>query len=93
MDVLRVKLCASNLVREKRPYTIYEIEVRSATLSWVIYKRYSHFHSLHQELVEAEVKDVKLPVLPPKRLTRSLAPEFVEKRKQELQGLPWNFLY
>lgn len=88
LDALKVKFTHSNTVRDKRPFTIYEIEVRSvATITWVIYKRYSHFYTLHQELSKhhSAASHVRLPHLPPKRLTRSLAAEFVEKRKQELQ--------
>lgn len=88
LDVLKVKFTHSNTVRDKKPYTIYEIEVRSSsTITWVVYKRYSSFHQLHQELVRvlpAEQR-INMPQLPPKRLTRSLAVEFVEKRKAELQ--------
>jgi len=88
--VLKVKFTHSNTVRDKKPYTIYEIEVRSSsTITWVIYKRYSHFHQLHTELTKANTLTLEqrnnLPLLPPKRLTRSLAVEFVEKRKHELQ--------
>ena len=92
LDVLRVKFTHSNTVREKKPYTIYEIEVRSSsTITWVIYKRYTAFYALHQQLLKAilslpESQRIVLPPLPPKRLTRSLAAEFVEKRKNELQG-------
>jgi hypothetical protein len=92
LDVLRVKFTHSNTVREKKPYTIYEIEVRSSsTITWVIYKRYTAFYALHQQLLKAilslpENQRIALPPLPPKRLTRSLAAEFVEKRKNELQG-------
>jgi len=92
LDVLKVKFTHFNTVRDKKPYTIYEIEVRSSsTITWVIYKRYSGFYALHQELQKAyeNSKDggvaIRLPQLPPKRLTRLLAPEFVEKRKEELQ--------
>lgn len=38
------------------------------------------------QVKEGQLKEVVLPHLPPKRLTRSLAAEFVEKRKSELQG-------
>eukprot|EP00808_Paulinella_micropora_P001509 g71289.t1 len=92
LDVLKVKFTHFNTVREKKPYTIYEIEVRSSsTITWVIYKRYSDFYTLHQKLQKAYEQNktdgsaIRLPQLPPKRLTRSLAPEFVEKRKEELQ--------
>lgn len=57
----------------------------------MIYKRYSSFHQLHQDLIKAPPSQISneqkaaLPMLPPKRLTRSLAVEFVEKRKNELQ--------
>jgi len=90
LDALKVTFTHSNTVREKRPFTIYEIEVRSSTHTWVIYKRYRDFHALHQELSKratpTDDTQIDLPHLPPKRLTRSLAVEFVEKRKKELQG-------
>jgi len=91
LDVLKVKFTHSNTVRDKKPYTIYEIEVRSSsTITWVIYKRYSSFHQLHVDLLNkapglTPEQKANLPPLPPKRLTRSLAVEFVEKRKNELQ--------
>ncbi|XXQ34584.1 PX domain-containing protein [Plasmodiophora brassicae] len=92
MDLLVATVTASNTIRDqKTPYTMYEIEVRSSfTVKWVIYKRYSDFFSLHTELLKIALvsKDapLRLPHLPPKRLTRSLAVEFVEKRKMELQS-------
>lgn len=70
LDVLKVKFTHSNTVRDKKPYTIYEIEVRSSsTITWVIYKRYSSFHQLHQELTRHLPPETKLnlPPLPPKR--------------------------
>lgn len=76
LDVLKVKFTHSNTVRDKKPYTIYEIEVRSSsTITWVIYKRYSSFHQLHQDLIKApsispEMK-LNLPQLPPKRSERT----------------------
>jgi len=88
-DTLKVKFTHSNTVRDKKPYTIYEIEVLSTTANkWVIYKRYSDFYTLHQELSKHHTarSHIRLPHLPPKRLTRSLAAEFVEKRKNELQA-------
>src|SRR6185437_15976317 len=62
----------------------------SSTITWVIYKRYTSFYALHQLLLKAiasqpDHSSINLPHLPPKRLTRSLAVEFVEKRKNELQ--------
>ena len=52
MDVLQISFTASNTVRDDTPYTIYEIEIRSSsTITWVIYKRYSDFHKIHQEVL------------------------------------------
>jgi hypothetical protein len=91
--VLNVKFTDCKTVRESKPYTIYEIEVwTQMTHVWVIYKRYSDFDLLLRELqkaVQAEATryaDVKLPVLPPKRLGGLLSMQrwFVEKRKKEL---------
>lgn len=88
MDQLHIKFTHHNTVRDKKPYTIYEIELRANnTIQWVIYKRYSHFDSLHIALTKSNLPSTiksRLPLLPPKRLTRSLASEFVEKRKIEL---------
>eukprot|EP00485_Elphidium_margaritaceum_P019933 CAMPEP_0202728948 /NCGR_PEP_ID=MMETSP1385-20130828/185884_1 /ASSEMBLY_ACC=CAM_ASM_000861 /TAXON_ID=933848 /ORGANISM="Elphidium margaritaceum" /LENGTH=589 /DNA_ID=CAMNT_0049395201 /DNA_START=31 /DNA_END=1800 /DNA_ORIENTATION=- len=92
-DLLRVKFTASNAVRSKRPYTIYEIEVRStSTMPWLLYKRYRDFDNLHEQLVklmssnaDLERLDIKLH-LPPKRLVRSMAPDVVAKRQKELEG-------
>eukprot|EP01083_Nonionella_stella_P107040 309552_1 len=91
-DLLSVKFTASNAVRGKRPYTIYEIEVRSSTtMPWLLYKRYRDFDNLHAQLQklmtsnkELESLNVKLN-LPPKRLVRSMAPDVVAKRQKELE--------
>eukprot|EP01084_Bolivina_argentea_P115927 206082_1 len=91
-DLLSVKFTASNAVRGKRPYTIYEIEVRSSTtMPWLLYKRYRDFDNLHAQLQkliasnkEFESLNVKLN-LPPKRLVRSMAPDVVAKRQKELE--------
>jgi hypothetical protein len=88
LDALRVHFTHSNTVHGAKKYTIYEIEVKSSsTIAWVIYKRYSHFYDLHSAILKqfSANNNIILPNLPPKRMTRSLAPEFVEKRKQELQ--------
>ncbi len=104
LDTLKVSFTHSQTMREKKQYTIYEIEVRSSsTQTWVIYKRYSHFYDLHQQLVKSIERNqfqssssnsapIQLAALPPKRITRSLAPEFVEKRRAELQEYLTNIL-
>ena len=96
-DLLSVKFTASNAVRGKRQYTIYEIEVRSSTtMPWLLYKRYSDFHNLNAQLQkliaqnkEFESLNIKLN-LPPKRLVRSMAPDVVAKRQKELEGINYN---
>ena len=98
-DLLSVKFTASNAVRGKRPYTIYEIEVRSSTtMPWLLYKRYRDFDNLHAQLqklmttnkeLEALNNKIKLN-LPPKRLVRSMAPDVVAKRQKELEGTSTN---
>ena len=91
-DLLSVKFTASNAVRGKRPYTIYEIEVRSSTtMPWLLYKRYRDFDNLHAQLQKlASNKDLESGIsklnLPPKRLVRSMAPDVVSKRQKELEG-------
>jgi hypothetical protein len=76
-------LSASLLTNSK----IYEIEVRGLqTVTWIVYKRYNDFFTLHAELVKVLPKFIQLPNVPPKRMTRSLVSDFVEKRKQELQS-------
>eukprot|EP01083_Nonionella_stella_P283400 964608_1 len=85
-EQLRVTFTASNTIPNKKPYTIYEIEVRTVSAkSWVIFKRYNEFHGLNQELIKSLSRSsVHLPTLPPKRL-RSLNVHIVEKRMAELQ--------
>lgn len=93
MESLEIKFTRTNTVYDnRRPYTVYELEVHTKlSHSWVLFKRYSSFHALHQQLLKdlqfypETYAGVKLPVLPPKRLTRLLASEFVEKRKAELR--------
>ena len=87
-SLLQVTFTANNTIRDKKSYTIYEIEIRSSsTITWVIYKRYSDFDTLHQELntiLNVSVID-KLPILPPKSFTNNFDQVFVEKRKQGLE--------
>lgn len=86
MDLLQATFTAYNTMRVEKKYTIYEIEVRSAsTVSWIVYKRYSDFFVVHNELLKNLPKSLQLPVVPAKRFAYSLASEFVERRKQELQ--------
>ena len=89
-ELMEVRITASNTVRSKRPYTTYEIEVRSSsTMPWLLYKRYRDFDMLHNNLQKTVQKDglskVKLGDLPPKRLVRSMAPEVVAKRQRQLE--------
>ena len=100
--LIDVKFTRTNTVHggNRRPYTVYEIEVScKLTHGWIISKRYGLFFTLHQDLLKElklypEIyKSVKsLPILPPKRLTRSMASEFVEKRKLELYEYLTNIL-
>jgi len=92
-DLLSVKFTASNAVRGKRPYTIYEIEVRSSTtMPWLLYKRYSDFDNLNAQLQKLmatndkgmDLSNIRLN-LPPKRLVRSMAPDVIKKRQKKLE--------
>lgn len=64
----------------------------------MIYKRYSSFDALNEQLQKyisenvSKFGPVKLPPLPSKRLTRVLAQEFVERRRVELQEYLCNCL-
>eukprot|EP00475_Leptophrys_vorax_P028670 TRINITY_DN4163_c0_g1_i2.p1 TRINITY_DN4163_c0_g1~~TRINITY_DN4163_c0_g1_i2.p1 ORF type:complete len:320 (+),score=90.10 TRINITY_DN4163_c0_g1_i2:102-1061(+) len=88
MDVLQVNFTAFNTVHGvKKPYTVYEMEARAfQTVTWIVYKRYNDFHTLHADVSKVVPKLVQLPKLPPKRVTGILMSDFVEKRKQELQS-------
>jgi len=82
MDTLRVKFTHYTKVRDRHPYTVYEIAVQSSsTISWVIYKRYKDFDKLHKMLS----KGLRLPTLPPKRLFQIMEATFVETRMAQLQ--------
>lgn len=98
-DLLSVKFTASNAVRGKRPYTIYEIEVRSSTtMPWLLYKRFSDFDNLHAQLQKLmatnndgmDLSNIRLN-LPPKRLVRSMAPDVIKKRQKKLEGTVLRF--
>jgi len=87
MDVLQLTFMNTNTVRDKKKsYTTYEIEVKSlSTINWIIYKRYSDFYALHQQLLKIALgKRIELH-LPQKRFLGLLASGFVETRRKELQ--------
>jgi len=82
MESLRVKFTHYTKVRDRNPYTVYEIAVQSpSTISWVIYKRYNDFHKLNNQLQKVD----GLPKLPPKKIFMLMDLAFVENRKKGLQ--------
>lgn len=67
------------------PYSSYQVSVRAGTRRWTVWRRYREFRALHMALSE-EFPNVKLPSMPPKKFLGTMAPEFVETRRAQLQA-------
>jgi len=63
-------------------YIAYKIRIVTARASWVVYRRYSEFHSVYSELS----KHWEIPELPPKRVFGTFASNFIDKRKIDLES-------
>jgi regulator of vacuolar morphogenesis len=71
----------------KKPYTAYRIDIQAAVRQWHIWKRYSDFTKLHDQLIDT-FPSIPMPAhLPHKRIFPPTfsAPDKVEDRRQGLQ--------
>jgi len=68
---------------DKKPFTIYVIEVRQLSNSWIIKIRYSHFARLNEQL-KKQYPNIKIPSFPGKSLFGTMSKETIDKRKIEL---------
>mmetsp|Transcript_14945 Transcript_14945/g.32477 ORF Transcript_14945/g.32477 Transcript_14945/m.32477 type:complete len:333 (+) Transcript_14945:153-1151(+) len=72
---------------ESSPYTLYILSVRSLGdgQTWTCKRRFKQFAALHKRLSERFPSDI-LPSLPRKKFFGSMARNFVQRRKEQLQG-------
>lgn len=64
-------------------HVVYKIDVLTKDNHWMLSRRYSQFHSLHQKLVKHY--GVPRDLLPPKRLSGNLSQQLMDQRKQLLE--------
>eukprot|EP00045_Choanoeca_perplexa_P012551 m.137312 g.137312 ORF g.137312 m.137312 type:complete len:898 (-) comp16051_c0_seq7:1009-3702(-) len=84
MRIRHVAIVTTTLRSLPRPHVVYGLEVSTATDRWVVFRRYSAFNTLHQQLVK--LKLVKKSLLPSKKLTGSLASSVILQRQTSLQN-------
>jgi hypothetical protein len=66
-------------------YVAYEIAVVKPPLRWAVWRRYSEFRTLNAGLCKLpELRGVRLPDLPRRKVFGSLRDAFIEKRKAQL---------
>ncbi|XP_055923390.1 nischarin [Eupeodes corollae] len=68
---------------ETSSIVFYKIHVKIHDVEWTLERRYKDFDQLNDKLVEENSISKKL--IPPKKLIGNKNPEFVEKRRQELE--------
>lgn len=86
LEELRVAARISGAEVIKGEYVLYHISIATGTssgLCWKVARRFREFESLHSTLANKFGAD-KLPQLPKNSLRRNLDPEYVRKRKIEL---------
>lgn len=64
---------------------VYQVYVRLRDSEWNVYRRYSHFHQLHQGLRKKHPKVTSFD-FPPKRSVGNMKESFVEDRRRALQS-------
>ncbi|ODM97407.1 Nischarin [Orchesella cincta] len=62
----------------------YKIQVEILDMYWFVERRYSDFEALNKKLVDSQGIPRDNVVLPPKKFIGNKDPEFVEKRRQQL---------
>lgn len=78
-----LRICGYEIVTddENRKFCVFILEVHCNVASptkWKVYRRYSEFRKLNQAL---RGDGYYVPVMPPKTVFNSFAPEFISKRK------------
>eukprot|EP00742_Colponemidia_sp_Colp-10_P006503 GILJ01006968.1.p1 GENE.GILJ01006968.1~~GILJ01006968.1.p1 ORF type:complete len:656 (-),score=43.23 GILJ01006968.1:188-2155(-) len=94
MSQFQVEITATQVVNEKRPFTVYAVQLDSRFSRRVVYRRFKNFSQLHYQLLEYEFLPVPnttfklgflIPELPTKRLWGSLSERTVRDRIVQLQ--------
>eukprot|EP01102_Stenamoeba_stenopodia_P021032 TRINITY_DN8375_c0_g1_i1.p2 TRINITY_DN8375_c0_g1~~TRINITY_DN8375_c0_g1_i1.p2 ORF type:complete len:411 (-),score=80.32 TRINITY_DN8375_c0_g1_i1:307-1539(-) len=65
-------------------YTVFKMKVKLKSDNWVVYRTFNDFKELHAKL-EKRMPTIKLPPLPPDKFFGFLEPQFVKRRKEDLQ--------
>ncbi|RGB41273.1 Phox homologous domain-containing protein, partial [Rhizophagus diaphanus] len=66
-------------------YVVYTCTIKCPD-EFVVRKRYSDFVKLRAQLIKAQPKYRKLiPNLPPKKIVGKFVPEFIEKRRKDME--------
>jgi len=71
---------------ENRKFCVFILEVHcnvAAPSSWKVYRRYTEFRKLSQHL---RSEGYYVPVMPPKNVFGSFMPDFISKRKDDLEA-------
>ncbi|KAL1928324.1 hypothetical protein VTP01DRAFT_2680 [Rhizomucor pusillus] len=73
--------------QQPKPHTVYKVEVHAAVRNWFVWKRYSDFTKLHNQLTSIFPKNPPPVSLPAKRIFPSTFsnPEKVEDRRRGLE--------
>ncbi|XP_011270306.1 hypothetical protein CAOG_08695 [Capsaspora owczarzaki ATCC 30864] len=81
--VRQVAVRGVEMVKQPKPHVVYKIEVFTQANHWTVSRRYTEFHQLYTELAQS----ITFPanIFPPKRVIKSMAPEFIELRRVALQ--------
>lgn len=67
-------------------YHVYQVKIRTKSgIEWSVYRRYSQFHSFHQQLKATKEPIISQLDFPPKRRLNSRASTIVQERRRKLE--------
>jgi hypothetical protein len=81
-----VQILGTDLAAKKagKAFTVYKVEITHDISTWIIYRRYSQFYALLEELKGEHGKKVSKG-FPPKKFVHNLSPASIDQRHQKLQ--------
>ena len=79
----RIEVCIPFAEREDNECTVYVIKITLGDVWWLVKHRYRNFDVLHQQLVLNH--GLRKDLLPAKKIIGNKDPEFVEKRRADLE--------
>ncbi|CDZ98372.1 VAM7 [Phaffia rhodozyma] len=90
MSIQSILIPATQTRQSPAPHTVYQVRITTGVRSWDVYRRYSDFESLVQELRSETGKDVDGEKIPPKRvwsLKKSINDQkLIEERRVGLES-------